>query len=462
MSAQVEQTLEVIVLAAGKGRRMYSALPKVLHELAGEPLLGHVFRRVKRLRPQAIHVVYGHGGDAVRARFEQKETVNWIMQEEQQGTGHAVKTALPSLHPGATALIVYGDVPLVDCGDLTELIDSADVGKLALMTARLKDPQGYGRVLRGQDGKVMAIVEQNDANTEQSKINEINTGFLAASVCDLARWLEQVTDNNAQKEYYLTDVVSVAVAEGCAIADVQAADAMSVQGVNSKIELAQLERRYQRQRAEFFLQQGVTIIDPGRIDVRGEVRFGRDCIVDVNVVLQGPLEIGDEVRIGANSIVCRSQIGNRAHIKSHSVIDQAALGEGTVVGPFARVRPGAKTAADVKIGNFVEIKNSELGAGTKVNHLSYVGDSMVGRNVNIGAGVITCNYDGVEKHHTHIGNEVFVGSNSQLIAPVELGDGVTIGAGSTITDNVPAHNLAVGRARQKNVQGWQRGARKKT
>lgn len=459
MSAQVEQSLEVIVLAAGKGTRMYSDLPKVLHELAGEPLLAHVLRCVKQLSPRAVHVVYGHGAEAVRSRF-QSEKVNWILQSEQQGTGHAVKTALPSLHPDSKALIVYGDVPLADPVELSALTEAADAGKPALLTAKLDNPNGYGRVIRMENGSVRRIVEQKDAGSAELCITEVNTGFVAAKVSDLARWLERVDNCNAQKEYYLTDLIAVAANEGCAIADKQVLDAATVQGVNSKTDLALLERYYQRKRAGTYLQQGVTIIDPGRLDVRGEVVFGCDCVVDVNVVLQGPLQFGDGVYIEANSIIRRSTIGDHVHIKPHCVIEGAAIGPKAIIGPFARIRPGTKTADDVHIGNFVEVKNSALGSGTKVNHLSYVGDSTVGSGVNIGAGVITCNYDGKHKHQTQIGDNVFVGSDSQLIAPVKLGDGAIVGAGSTITHDVPADTLALGRAKQKLVKSRRRPQKK--
>lgn len=459
MSAEAEPSLEVIVLAAGKGTRMYSDLPKVLHELAGEPLLTHVLRRVKQLHPQSVHVVYGHGGELLRDRY-QKEAVNWILQEQQQGTGHAVQTALPEVQSGSKVLVVYGDVPLVEVGELLVLTEAAAVGRPALLTARLDSPDGYGRVVRSDSGSVSGIVEHKDASPAQLRISEINTGFIAASASDLARWLEHLDAGNAQQEYYLTDVITIAVKEGCMVADMQVSDPATVQGVNSKTELALVERYYQRKRAGYFLKQGVTIVDPSRIDIRGEVCFGRDCVIDVNTVLQGPLKVGDGVRIEANSVLSNCTIGDQARIKPNCVIEGAEIGRRAIIGPFARIRPGARAADDVHIGNFVEVKNSELGTGTKVNHLSYVGDSTVGKEVNIGAGVITCNYDGANKHRTQIGDRVFVGSSSQLIAPVKVGDGATIGAGSTITDDVPADNLAVERAKQKHVKGWRRPQKK--
>ena len=459
MSPKAQQNLEVIVLAAGKGTRMYSDLPKVLHELAGEPLLTHVLRSVRCLNPSAIHVVYGHGADTVRSRYTD-EDLSWILQEKQQGTGHAVKVAMSALGRDAKVLVVYGDVPLVDARDLSALIDAVESNRPALLTAQLECPAGYGRIIRADNGSVVKIVEQKDASAGELEIGEVNTGFVAAFAADLKRWLERIKDHNAQREYYLTDVIAIAAEEGCAIADISISDPASVEGVNSKAELARLERHYQKKRAAQFLEQGVTIIDPDRFDARGDVSFGQDCIVDVNVVLEGPLRIGDGVRIEANNILRSSAIGDQAHIKPHCLIEGAVIGDSAIVGPFARIRPGTKTSAGVHIGNFVEIKNSELDSGTKVNHLSYVGDSTVGHKVNIGAGVITCNYDGAGKHRTEIEDDVFVGSNSQLVAPVKLGRGATIGAGSTITDDVPADSLAVGRARQKHVKGWRRPQKK--
>ena len=459
MNTQVDGHLEVVILAAGKGTRMNSKLPKVLHELAGEPLLAHVIRTVQQINPKATHVVFGHGADTVLARFE-NVGANWVVQSEQMGTAHAVKTAMPNIGPNSIVLIVYGDIPLVSADELLALAKTVGSNRLALLTAKFEDPSGYGRIIRNKQGTVMKCVEHKDAGAEQLKINEVNTGFIAARAADLAHWLEQVGNQNAQKEYYLTDIIAIAVKEGAEVADIQASDPVSVLGVNTKAELAFLERYYQSKRAAYFLEQGVTIIDPSRFDARGDIRFGTDCVIDVNVVLEGPLEIGHGVHIEAHNVLRRSKIGDNVQVKSQCVIEDAEIGSGTVVGPFARIRPGARIADHVHIGNFVEIKNSNLAAGTKVNHLSYVGDSTVGRNVNIGAGVITCNYDGANKHRTEIEDDVFVGSNSQLVAPVRLGRGVTIGAGSTITDDVPADNLAITRIPQKHVKGWRRPKKK--
>ncbi len=460
MNAMVKPPLEVIVLAAGKGTRMISDRPKVLHELAGEPLLGHVLRTVKQLRPRAIHVVLGYGAGLVRERFAD-ENVQWVEQHEQLGTGHAVKTALPGVGAGCVVLIVYGDIPLVDATELAMLVDSVGDGDIALLTAELADPHGYGRVIRDGNGKVADIVEQNDASATQLALAEVNTGFIAATRDPLARCLERITDQNAQAEQYLTDIFAIATELGLQIVDVRASAPVSVTGVNTKSDLAVVERHYQRQRAAGFLNQGVTIVDPARFDARGDIQFGKDCVVDVNVILEGPMEIGNGVRIGPHSIVRRSSLGDGALIKPQCIIEDAEIGAQAVVGPFARVRPGTRLADHVHIGNFVEIKNSDIGPESKVNHLSYVGDSVVGRGVNIGAGVITCNYDGAHKHRTDIADDVFVGSGSQLVAPVKVGTGATIGAGSTITDDVPPEFLAVSRAPQKNIAGWER-PRKKT
>jgi bifunctional UDP-N-acetylglucosamine pyrophosphorylase/glucosamine-1-phosphate N-acetyltransferase len=455
MSRTKDPPLEVIVLAAGKGTRMRSDTPKVLHELGGEPLLAHVLRAVKQLEPHAVHVVLGYGAQRVRDRFAD-ENVNWVVQREQLGTGHAVKTALPGTAAGSTVLVVYGDIPMIGGDELSDLAESLAASDVALLTADFKDPRGYGRILRDTSGKVVGIVEDKDASPEQQAIREINTGFIAARSDRLAEWLEEVDDDNSQREHYLTDVIAIAVREGRRVADFRAACPEAVIGVNTNTELACLERQYRKRRAAELLEQGVTLVDPDRFDARGEISFGRDCIVDVNVLLEGPLEIGDGVRIGPHSVVRRSDLGDGVNIRSHCVIEDSRVGKGAVIGPFARLRPGTLLAGGVHVGNFVEIKNSELGEGAKVNHLSYVGDSTLGRRVNIGAGVITCNYDGANKNHTQIEDDVFVGSNCQLVAPVKLGKGATIGAGSTITKDVPADALAITRARQKHFSGWER------
>lgn len=460
MSNTASLPLEVIVLAAGKGTRMRSDTPKVLHELGGEPLLAHVLRSVRQLNPRAIHVVLGHEADRVREKFAD-EDVRWVDQQEQLGTGHAVGTALPGTGAASAVLVAYGDIPLVDAKTLSLLADCVGSSEVAILTADFADPHGYGRIVRDGNGKVVGIVEQKDATPEQLSLTEINTGFIAARRERLSGWLDQIDNNNSQSEQYLTDVVAIAAGEGFAVADFKASQPQTVMGVNTKNELAFLEREYRNQRATAFLEQGVTIVDPGRFDARGEISFGRDCVVDVNVVLEGPLEIGDEVSIGPHSVVRKSTLGRGVRIRSHSVVEEARIGDGAVIGPFARIRPGTRLGDRVRIGNFVEIKNSDLDEGAKVNHLSYVGDSKVGRGVNIGAGVITCNYDGAFKHRTEIEDDAFIGSNSQLVAPVKVGRGANVGAGSTITKDVPPDTLALARARQKNIGRWQRPGKKR-
>lgn len=460
MNAEVDNGLEVVVLAAGKGTRMYSDLPKVLHELAGEPLLAHVLRHVKQLGPGAVHVVLGHGAERIKDRFKH-EQVRWVQQQPQLGTGHAVQAALPGISPQSKVLVVYGDVPLAGPPVLRPLLQQCAPGNIALLTVTVDDPGGLGRIIRNPDGAVVAIVEDKDAEPDQLNIKEVNTGIVAVYAEDLSRLLEHLGNDNAQQEYYLTDVVQIAVSGGYNIVDSTAADPVGVAGVNTKMELACLEQHMRKQRARELLEQGVTIVDPDRFDARGDVSFGKDCVVDINVVLQGPLTIGSGVHIGPHCVISRSEIGDGVTIKPQCVIEEARIGADAIVGPFSRVRPGARIGDNVHIGNFVEIKNSELSSGTKVNHLSYVGDSTVGHNVNIGAGVITCNYDGTNKHRTEIEDDVFVGSNSQLIAPVKLGRGANVGAGSTISEDVPPGHLAVGRARQKNIKGWQRPRKKR-
>lgn len=440
---------------------MRSDRPKVLHELGGEPLLAHVLRAVKLLRPANIHVVLGHGAEQVRNRFSE-ENVHWVVQGEQLGTGHAVKTALPGTPAGSIVLVVYGDIPLIDAEDLSALVKCIGANEIALLTAHFQDPQGYGRIVRDDSGRVIEIVEQKDASPDQLALSEINTGFIAASRDSLSRWLDQIDDNNSQSEQYLTDVVEIAVHEGFDVADRKVAGTETVIGVNTKTELAFLEGHYRKRRAAAFLEQGVTVLDPSRLDARGEINIGRDCTIDINVVLEGPLDIGDGVTIGAHSVVRKSVLASNVCIRSHCVVEEAELGAGSVVGPFARIRPGAHLAERVNIGNFVEIKNSDLDQGAKVNHLSYVGDSKVGRGVNIGAGVITCNYDGANKHRTEIDDNAFIGSNSQLVAPVKIGRGANVGAGSTITKDVPPDTLALSRARQRNIGRWERPRKKQS
>jgi bifunctional UDP-N-acetylglucosamine pyrophosphorylase/glucosamine-1-phosphate N-acetyltransferase len=450
--------LEIVILAAGQGKRMYSDMPKVLHGLAGKPLLGHVLDTAHALKPAAIHVVYGHGGEQVRAAFA-KAGVNWTHQAEQKGTGHAVAQAMPKVADQATVLVLYGDVPLIRPQTLQELLSAAGSG-LALLTAELDDPGAYGRILRDKSGHVIRIVESKDASPEEARVREVNTGFLAAPAAKLRKWLAGLKNHNAQGEYYLTDIISMAVAEQVAIATRAPRDLSEILGVNSKPELAQLERMYQKQQAERLMQQGVTLRDPARLDVRGELTCGRDVVIDVNVIFEGKVTLGDRVQVGPNNVIRDSRIGSGTVIHPNCVIEQADIGADCRIGPFARLRPEAKLAAQVHVGNFVEVKKSEVGEGSKMNHLSYIGDSTIGSGVNIGAGTITCNYDGANKHRTVIGDNVFVGSNTALVAPVTVGAGATIGAGSVITKEAPPGELTLTRAPQMTKPGWKRPVKK--
>lgn len=445
---------EVIVLAAGQGTRMHSALPKVLHPLGGEPLLGHVLRAAGRLKPDRVHVVYGHGGERVRESSDD-DSINWVLQKEQLGTGHAVQQVLPHVGDDKRILILYGDVPLITA-PLLEALCEAGRDAPAVMTVELPDPSGYGRIIRDETGRIVRIVEEQDASEAERAVPEVNTGFIAAPARSLKDWLSRVDNDNRKGEYYLTDIVGVAVEEGATINDVRARDPWDVSGVNRRSELALLEREYQKRRALELADRGVTVMDPYRLDIRGEVEAGRDCVIDVNVILEGRVVLGDNVNVGANCRLADVRIGDNVTIKPNSIVEEAVVGSESWIGPFARVRPGTRIGENVHVGNFVELKQAELADRAKVNHLSYVGDASVGADANIGAGVITCNYDGARKHRTRIGDDAFIGSNSQLVAPVRIGRGATVGAGSTITQDVPDNTLAVSRARQRNIPGWKR------
>lgn len=438
--------LDVVILAAGQGKRMRSSLPKVLHPIAGKAMLAHVLETARALHPKKICVVYGHGGEVVRQALDAPDIV-WAKQEPQLGTGHAVMQALPLLQIGAggtaPVLVLYGDVPLIRIETLRRLIAAAGDGKLALLTAQLADPHGYGRIVR-IDGKVARIVEEKDADDAERAIQEINTGILVAPGSALARWLPRLSNRNAQGEYYLTDIVAMAVAEGMEIVTTQPDASWETDGVNSKVQLARLERIHQRNIAEALMEQGVTLADPERIDVRGELICGKDVFIDVNCVFEGHVELQDNVRILPNC-----------------VIQDAVVGAGSIIGPFARLRPGTRLAEDVHIGNFVEVKNSTIAAHSKANHLSYIGDTTMGSRVNVGAGTITCNYDGAHKHRTIIEDDVFIGSDTQLVAPVTVGRGATLGAGTTLTKDAPAGELTLARAKQVTVPGWKRPVKKK-
>jgi len=447
--------LEAIVLAAGKGTRMKSNLPKVMHPLAGKPFLQHVLETTRSLAPANIHLVLGHGADVVQASLNLAE-VNVVPQEQQLGTGHAVMQVLPHLADDSVVLILYGDVPLISRETLEKLASVANRKALGLLTVRLPDPTGYGRVLRDQQGNISAIVEQKDASPEQLTINEVNTGFISVHAAFLRDCLPKLSNQNAQGEYYLTDIIAMAKAAGLDVVALETRHLYEVQGVNNRQQQAELERLFQQHQAQKLMEQGLTLVDPARFDCRGDLQIGADCIVDINCVFEGRVVLGNNVRIGPNCLIKDAVIGDDVEIEANSVIDDAKIGPECHIGPFARVRPGSQFAKGAKVGNFVETKKAVVGEGSKINHLSYVGDAELGANVNVGAGTITCNYDGVNKHKTRIGNDVFVGSNTALVAPVEIADGATVAAGSTITLNVKTNQLAVARERQRNVDGWQR------
>ena len=447
-------SLDIVILAAGQGTRMRSALPKVLHPVAGKAMLGHVIDTARLLKPQGIHVVIGHGAELVRERLA-ADDLNFVLQSEQLGTGHAVAQALPAL-TAERVLILYGDVPLIEVETLQRLLQHVSEQQLGLLTVNLQDPTGYGRIVRDELGVVKTIVEHKDASAELRLISEGNTGILAVPGKRLADWLGRLSNSNAQGEYYLTDVIAMAVADGLVVATEQAADELEVLGANDRIQLAQLERHYQYRAARKLMVQGVTLVDPARFDQRGEVTVGRDISIDINVILEGQVVIEDGVQIGPNCVIKNSTLRKGAIVKANSHLEGAEVGEGADCGPFARLRPGSVLGAKAHVGNFVELKNTTLGEGAKAGHLSYLGDAQVGARSNIGAGTITCNYDGANKFKTVLGEDVFIGSNSALVAPVALGDRATTGAGSVITADVPANTLAVGRAKQRNIEGWKR------
>ena len=462
----------VIILAAGKGTRMQSDKPKVLAPLAQRPLLAHVIDTAKELQASAIHIVIGHGAEQVKHAFPSSgisgginndisNNIRWCLQSEQLGTGHAVKIALSGIPESDNVIVLYGDVPLIQASTLTPLLNSLETHPLALLTAEIGNPTGYGRITRTPNQNINGIVEQKDANAEQLAINEINTGILAAKASYLRTWLERINNDNAQNEYYLTDIVALAYADDCKIFSTQPNDVTEIDGINSKVELARTERVLQSKLAQDCMQRGLTILDPSRFDLRGSFDFGKDCVTDINCVFNGQVTLGNNVTIHANCILSNCEIGDNSTIHPNTVLEDCVVGQHVNIGPFARVRPGTKLNDEVRIGNFVELKNAKLSSGSKVNHLSYVGDAEVGKNTNIGAGVITCNYDGANKHKTTIGDNAFIGSDSQLVAPVEINDNVTIAAGSTITGNVPQGHLAVARSKQRNIAGWKRPVKTK-
>ncbi|REF25539.1 UDP-N-acetylglucosamine pyrophosphorylase /glucosamine-1-phosphate N-acetyltransferase [Xenorhabdus cabanillasii] len=454
----------VVILAAGKGTRMYSDLPKVLHLLAGKPMVQHVIDTAMALGAQQVHLVYGHGGDLMKQTLSSQkianQKLNWVLQAEQLGTGHAMQQAAPHFADDEDILILYGDVPLIAKDTLERLIEAKPEGGIGLLTAILDNPTGYGRIIR-ENGEVTGIIEQKDATDEQRKINEINTGILVANGGDLKRWLSKLENNNAQGEYYLTDVIALAHKEGRQIKAVHPSRLSEMEGVNNRLQLSALERIYQSEQAEKLLLAGVMLLDPARFDLRGTLEHGRDIIIDTNVIIEGHVVLGNNVQIGSGCILKNCVIGDGVVISPYTVIEDSEIGSECTVGPFARLRPGSKLAEKAHVGNFVEMKKSSLGKGSKAGHLTYLGDSEIGNNVNIGAGTITCNYDGVNKFRTIIGDDVFVGSDSQFVAPVKVDKGATIGAGTTVTKDVAENELVISRVRQTHIQGWKRPVKKK-
>ena len=451
--------MNVVILAAGMGKRMQSDLPKVLHPLAGKPLLSHVIDTARQLSPSRCCVVYGHGGDKVPTQLA-ADDLQFVLQEPQLGTGHAVMQAVSKLNDDQPTLVLYGDVPLTTVATLRALTEKAGKDKLAILTIAMDDPSGYGRIVREQN-KIVRIVEQKDATDLERQIHEVNTGILVAPTRQLKDWLSRLSNHNAQGEYYLTDIIALAVKDNVVIESTQPSHAWETLGVNSKVQLAELERIHQLNLAHQLLEQGITLADPARIDIRGELHCARDVSIDVGCVFEGQVNIGQGVSIGAYCVIKNSRIADNANIKPFTHIDEASVGSDSHIGPYARLRPGTTLGSDVHVGNFVEIKNSEFGAHSKANHLAYVGDTSVGSRVNIGAGTITCNYDGANKHRTVIEDDAFIGSDTQLVAPVTVGKGATIGAGTTLTKDAPPDSLTVSRARQTTIAGWQRPVKQK-
>ena len=452
--------MNVVILAAGMGKRMQSALPKVLHPLAGKPLLAHVIDTARGLSPSKLCVIYGHGGAAVPEMVAKQNNgihahIDTALQEPQLGTGHAVMQALPQIDDDAPTLILYGDVPLTTLDSLKRLVEAAGTDKLAILTVEQQNPFGLGRIIR-EGGKIVRIVEEKDASEAERAIREINSGIMVVPTRHLKQWLSSLQNNNAQGEYYLTDIVARAVADGVPVVSSQPSGEWEVAGVNSKVQLAELERRHQLNIANALLEKGVTLMDPARIDIRGELICGRDVTIDVGCVFEGRVELADGVTVGAHNVLVNAKIAAGAQIKPFCHIEDAVVGAKSMIGPYARLRPGTELAEDVHIGNFVEIKNSQIAAHSKANHLAYVGDATVGSRVNIGAGTITCNYDGANKFRTVIGDDAFIGSDSQLVAPVTVGAGATLGAGTTLTKDAPAGQLTISRSKQMTIEGWKR------
>ena len=451
--------MSVVILAAGKGTRMYSDLPKVLHSLAGKPMVQHVIDAAKHLGARNVNLVYGHGGDLLKSTLND-DALTWVLQAEQLGTGHAMQQAAPHFADDEDILMLYGDVPLISVETLQRLRQAKPQGGIGLLTVKLDNPSGYGRILR-QQGAVVGIVEQKDASAEQLAINEINTGILIANGADMKRWLSKLTNNNAQGEYYITDIIALAHQEGRSIEAVHPARISETEGVNNRLQLSTLERVYQAEQAEKLLLAGVMLLDPARFDLRGTLQHGRDVVIDTNVILEGNVTLGNRVKIGAGCVIKNSVIADDCEISPYSVVEDAELAAACTIGPFARLRPGSELAEGAHVGNFVELKKARLGKGSKAGHLSYLGDAEIGEGVNIGAGTITCNYDGANKFKTIIGDNVFVGSDTQLVAPVTVASGATIAAGTTVMKDITADDLVYNRKEQNHKSGWQRPVKKK-
>ncbi len=451
--------LEIIILAAGKGTRMRSGLPKVLHPIGGRPMIRHVLDRAHELHARAVNIVIGHGAESIKAALA-GESVTFVEQTEQLGTGHAVQQALPNITADTVVLLLYGDVPLIKTATLESLVALVNENSIGLLTAELLDPTGYGRIVRNRDRQVCAIVEHKDATGEQLQIREINSGIMAVGGGNLLRWIPKLTNNNAQGEYYLTDIIALAQAEAVNVKTLCTTDLDEIAGVNNRQQQAQLERAFQRRQAQQLMSEGLTLLDPDRFDLRGSLKVGMDCVIDINCVIEGDVVLGDGVTIGPNCCLKNATIGNDVTIHANTLIDDTTVGDACSLGPFARLRPGTRLDKGARIGNFVETKNAHIGLGSKVNHLSYVGDASLGSGVNIGAGTITCNYDGVNKFQTEIADDVFIGSNTALVAPVTVAAGATVAAGSTVTGDVGAGQLGIARARQRNIDGWRRPTKK--
>ncbi len=449
-------SLDIVVLAAGQGKRMYSQLPKVLHEIGGRPMLGHLIDTAKALQADAIHIIYGHDGERVRERFASVQDLHWIEQTQCLGTGHAVLQAVPQLAVDGRTMVLVGDMPLVSLATLQSLLADTPQQGIGVVVAEVDNPSGLGRIIRDKKGAFAAIVEDKDCSEQQRQIKEVNSGIILVANDKLCEWLPKLSNDNAQKEYYLTEIIAMASAENYPTFTIKACSSVEIQGVNHRAQLATLERYYQQQQAQHYMLQGITLRDPARFDLRGELKAGQDVVIDINVLLEGKVSLGNNCHIGANCVLRNVAIADNVVIKENCVIEDATIASGCIVGPFARIRPGTELADEVHIGNFVELKNAKVNTQTKVNHLSYVGDAKLGRQVNIGAGTITCNYDGASKHVTEIGDNAFIGSNSQLIAPVKIGQGATIGAGSTIRKDAPPNALTVSITEERTLQDWQR------